>query len=331
MTDAILIAGGAGYIGSHCADHLRTHGYRTVILDDLSTGHRAAATAAGAAEFIRADIADTAALRDIFRRHRIAAVMHFAAFLLIDVSVANPAAYYRNNVCKTLTLLEAMREAGVRRFIFSSTCATFGKAQYLPIDDLHPQNPVNPYGASKHMVERVLADYDLAYGLKYAILRYFNACGADPRGRLGEHHDPETHLIPAALQAANGRRDGIQIYGDDYPTEDGTCKRDYIHVCDLAQAHRLALQSIQQEDRSLTCNLGTGTAFSVKQILNTVREITGRDFPVTVAPRRPGDPPELIADASAAKSRLNWQPRYTDLATIVRHAWQWEQTRQFTA
>ncbi|MCH9705233.1 MAG: UDP-glucose 4-epimerase GalE [Proteobacteria bacterium] len=325
--ETILVVGGAGYIGSHMVLLLIRRNYHVVVLDDLSSGHQQAVDPA--AELIIGDMADAAILQDIFNRHNISAVMHFAAFMLIDVSVANPSEYYQNNVFKTLFLLDQMRTAGINYFIFSSTAAVFGESHYLPIDNAHPKNPVNPYGSSKLMVERILADYARAYGMRYAVLRYFNACGADPQGRIGELHDPETHLIPVALQAAAGRREHFFIFGNDYDTEDGTCRRDYVHVCDLADAHLLALEKIKHEAGNVSYNLGNGNGFTVQQVVDTVKQVTGCDFIVQQQARRAGDPATLIADASNAQNELGWKPNYQDLTTIIQHAWQWEQSRVF--
>jgi UDP-glucose 4-epimerase len=252
------------------------------------------------------------------------AVMHFASFIQVGESVAQPARYYRNNVSNTLNLLEVMQALGVKRFIFSSTAATFGEPQYTPIDEAHPQRPINPYGRTKLMVEQALADLDAAWGLKAVSLRYFNAAGADPAGRLGERHDPETHLIPLVLQAASGRRPHIGVFGRDYDTPDGTCIRDYIHIEDLCQAHWLALQHLMDGGNSEAFNLGNGTGFSVQQVIDTAREVTGREIRVVDGPRRAGDPAVLVADSHRARQHLGWAPAYPELATIVAHAWAWE-------
>ncbi len=325
--DCILVVGGAGYIGSHQVDYLLQQGYQVVVLDNLSCGHRQAVS--NRATFFVGDMGDASLLSDIFTRYQISAVMHFAAFSLVGESVGNPSAYYQNNVSKTLCLLDAMRMAGVQNFIFSSTAAVFGNAEYLPIDAAHPKKPINPYGKSKLMVEQILADYAAAYGMRYAILRYFNACGADPQARLGELHNPETHLIPIALQTAQGKRDKLYIFGDDYNTVDGTCCRDYVHICDLATAHLLALEKIQREDKSIEYNLGNGNGFTVRQVVDMVLKVSGADFTVEFAPRREGDSDSLIADSTAAIQSLGWQPQYSSLETIIKHAWQWEQNRQF--
>ena len=322
----MLVVGGAGYIGSHMVKHLANRGYAPVVLDNLSTGH---AESARFGQLVVGDLADQALLDQLFSEHKFAAVMHFAAASLVGESMVDPAKYYRNNVSNTLNLLDAMVKHGVKDFIFSSTAAIFGEPQYTPIDEAHPKNPINPYGASKLMIERILEDYAAAYGLNSVSLRYFNACGADPEGDLGELHDPETHLIPLVLQAASGRRDCIKIFGSDYPTPDGTCVRDYIHIVDLCQAHHKALEKLL--DQSLSgaqgFNLGNGNGFSVKEVIETARAVVsndGKTITVDKAERRPGDPAVLVADAKAAKAQLNWQSNYAKLSEMVEHAWAWE-------
>lgn len=317
----ILVTGGAGYIGSHMVDMLVSRGYETYVLDSLVSGY---ADAVLGAELIQGDFGDTELLHKLFQQHKFDAVMHFAGFIQVGESVQNPSKYYQNNVANTLNLLDVMTEYKVSKFIFSSTAAVFGEPEYVPIDGLHPKKPVNPYGHSKLMVEQILQDYDVAYGLKSVCLRYFNAAGADPETRLGERHDPETHLIPLVLQVASRRREEIYIYGDDYDTPDGTCIRDYIHIVDLCEAHLLALQSLLKGGTSDAYNLGNGAGYSVLEIIETAKKITGKDIKVVTAERRAGDPARLIADSSRAKQELGWQPQY-DLAAIVRHAWQWEQ------
>jgi UDP-glucose 4-epimerase len=318
----ILVVGGAGYIGSHMVQMLGRQGCEVTTLDNLSSGHRDAVLNG---RFVHGDIADTALLTGLFAHGRFDAVMHFASFIQVGESVAQPARYYRNNVSNTLSLLEVMHAFEVRRFIFSSTAATFGEPQYTPIDEVHPQRPVNPYGRTKLMVEQALADLDTAWGLKSMSLRYFNAAGACPQGRLGERHDPETHLIPLVLQAASGRRPHIGVFGRDYDTPDGTCIRDYIHIEDLCQAHALALQHLMQGGASQAFNLGNGAGFSVQQVIDTARDVTGRDIRVVDGPRRAGDPSVLVADSRRARQHLGWTPAYPDLRTIVAHAWAWEQ------
>ncbi len=317
----ILVVGGAGYIGSHMVKWLGQHGCAVTTLDDLSSGHREAVLYG---EWVQGNCGDRALLDQVLAAGRFDAVMHFASFIQVGESVQQPDKYYHNNVVNTLTLLDAMRAHGVSRFIFSSTAATFGEPQYTPIDERHPQQPLNPYGRSKLMVEQLLADYDQAYGFKSVCLRYFNAAGADPDGQLGERHDPETHLIPLVLQAASGRRRQISVFGNDYPTVDGTCIRDYIHIQDLCAAHWLALNSLLQAGPSQAYNLGNGSGFSVNEVIETARQVTGQPIAVDYQPRRPGDPARLVADASLARSQLGWQPQFSQLSTIIEHAWQWE-------
>jgi UDP-glucose 4-epimerase len=320
-----LVVGGAGYIGSHMVKLLGQRGCAVTTLDDLSSGHRDAVLTG---DFVQGDMADTELLRGLFAQRKYDAVMHFASFIEVGESVREPAKYYRNNVANTLTLLSAMREAGVDRFIFSSTAAIFGTPQYVPIDERHPRAPINPYGRTKNMVEDVLGDYERAYGLRSVCLRYFNAAGADPDRRLGERHDPESHLIPLALQAASGRRAGLSVYGTDYDTPDGTCIRDYVHVSDLCEAHWLALESLRAGAGSQAYNLGNGNGFSVLEVIETAKKVTGVDFAVKHEVRRAGDPPRLVADSSAIKTKLGWSPRYADLDTIVAHAWAFERARK---
>jgi UDP-glucose 4-epimerase len=319
----ILVVGGAGYIGSHMLLRLAEDGCRVTTLDNLSSGHRDAVLHG---DFVHGDIADTALLTEVFARSGFDAVMHFASFIQVGESVVQPGKYYRNNVANTLNLLEVMRAFDVKRFIFSSTAATFGEPQYTPIDEAHPQRPINPYGRSKWMVEQMLADMDRAWGLKSVSLRYFNAAGADAQGRLGERHDPETHLIPLVLQAASGRRKEIKVFGRDYDTPDGTCIRDYIHIADLCAAHAAAVLYLTEGGGSDAFNLGNGNGFSVQEVIDVARRVTGRPIPVTDAPRRDGDPARLVADASRARRLLGWQPQFERLETIVAHAWAWEQT-----
>ena len=301
---------------------LHQAGCELTTLDNLSGGY---ADAVRWGELVEGDLADRGLLEALLRRGRFDAVMHFASFIQVGESMVEPARYYQNNLLNTLQLLDVMRAHGVHRFVFSSTAATFGEPQYSPIDEAHPQQPINPYGRSKLMVEQVLADYERAYGLKSVCLRYFNAAGADPEGELGERHQPETHLIPLVLQAASGRRPHIAVYGRDYDTPDGTCIRDYIHVSDLCEAHWLALQSLWAGGPSQAYNLGNGLGFSVQQVIATAQRVTGRSIPVVEGPRRPGDPARLVADAALARQRLGWQPRHAELDTIVAHAWRWEQ------
>lgn len=323
----ILVTGGAGYIGSHAVQALQRAGYGVIILDNLVYGHREIAEDVLRAKLIIGDIRDRTLLDELFQTYEIAAVMHFSAFAYVGESVTAPAKYYRNNVSGTLTLLEAMVAANVKFFVFSSTCATYGIPQVIPIPEEHPQNPINPYGASKLMVERILADFDLAYQLKSVSFRYFNAAGADPSGRLGEDHNPETHLIPLALMTALGKQEYLSVFGTDYPTEDGTCIRDYIHVNDIASAHILGLEYLLQGGKTDAFNLGNGSGFSVKEVIETVKEVTKRPLKVIECARRPGDPPYLVGSSEKARKILGWNPQYPDLKEIITHAWQWHQRR----
>lgn len=320
----ILVVGGAGYVGSHMVKRLGQLGCGVTTLDNLSSGHRDAVLFG---EFVQGDLANKALLAHVLQVGRFDAVMHFASYIQVGESIQKPAMYYENNVANTLNLLDAMRPAGIQRFIFSSTAATFGEPQYTPIDERHPQVPINPYGRSKLMIEQILEDYDRAYGLKSVCLRYFNAAGADPDGELGERHDPETHLIPLVLQTASGRRPFISVFGHDYDTPDGTCIRDYIHIHDLCEAHWLALQSLLQGADSQRYNLGNGNGFSVQKVIDVARGLTGKPIEVRNAPRRDGDPARLVADATLARQMLGWQPQYPDLDTMVQHAWEWEQSK----
>lgn len=316
----ILVTGGAGYIGSHACKALAAEGFLPIVIDNLCYGHREAVRWG---PFEQGDIADRSWLDDVFERHRPLAVMHFAAFAYVGESVSNPGKYYRNNVVGTLTMLEAMRDHGVNTLVFSSTCATYGVPETVPIAESAPQAPINPYGMSKLMVEAMLSDFDRAHGLKSIALRYFNAAGADPECEIGERHDPETHLIPLALEAAAGKGAPLTVFGEDYPTADGTCIRDYIHVTDLAEAHVAALRALLAGAQSRAYNLGTGMGYSVRQVLETIEKVTGRPVPHDVGPRRPGDPAELVADPSAAGRDLGWSPRKSDLDSIVGTAWAW--------
>lgn len=316
----VLVVGGAGYIGSHMVQMLGHKGCIVTTLDDLSSGHHDAVLCG---DFVQGNFGDRALLDSVLSRG-FDAVMHFASFIQVGESVQHPDKYYRNNVTYTLSLMDAMRAHGVNKFIFSSTAATFGEPQYTPMDEQHPQQPINPYGRTKLMVEQALADYDKAYGFKSVSLRYFNAAGADPKGLLGERHDPETHLIPLVLQAASGRRSNISVFGRDYDTPDGTCIRDYIHIQDLCSAHWLALVSLMNGADSQSYNLGNGNGFSVQEVIETAERVTGRKIPVVNGPRRDGDPARLVADSRLAREKLGWQPQYADLATIIEHAWKWE-------
>jgi UDP-glucose 4-epimerase len=315
----VLVTGGAGYVGSHAVDLLLRTGHEVCVYDDLSRGHAAAVPAE---ILIRGDIADRTGLAALLAERRIEVVMHFAAFALVAESVAQPELYHRNNVTGSLAVLEAMKFAGVRRIVFSSTCATYGVPERVPIREDTPQRPMNPYGATKLAVEAALAGYARDHGFATASLRYFNACGAAADGRLGEDHAPETHAIPLALATALGRRDRFTIHGDDYPTPDGTCIRDYVHVEDLADAHLKAAERLVP-GQGLGLNLGTGRGFSVREVVDACRRVSGREIPVEIGLRRAGDPPELVADPSLARARLGWEARYTDLDRIVETAWRW--------
>ena len=317
----ILVVGGAGYIGSHMVKQLSLAGNDVITLDNLSYGYR---DAVKYGEFVEGDLGDDVLLDSLFKADDIDAVMHFAGFIQVGESVIKPSMYYHNNVVNTLTLLDAMLRHKIKNFIFSSTAAIFGEPDYTPIDEKHTRQPINPYGHSKLMIEQVLDDYDKAYGLRSTCLRYFNAAGADPDGELGERHVPETHLIPLILQAASGRREDIKVFGDDYDTDDGTCVRDYIHINDLCEAHSLALEKMIATDKSARYNLGNGKGFSVKQVIDVAKEVSGNDFKVSIEPRRAGDPAVLVADATLAQQELNWQPKFASLKEIVETAWSWE-------
>jgi UDP-glucose 4-epimerase len=323
----ILVTGGAGYIGSHAVLALKQAGYDVIVLDNLVYGHRDIVEQVLQVELIVGDTADRTLLDQLFADHDIAAVMHFAAYAYVGESVNHPAKYYRNNVTGTLTLLEAMLAAEVKHFVFSSTCASYGVPKTNPIPEDHPQNPINPYGMSKLMVEQILDDFDQAYDLKSVRFRYFNACGADPEGRLGEDHSPETHLIPLVLLTALGKRDSISIFGTDYPTPDGTCVRDYIHVTDLAQAHVQGLEYLLKGGDTNIFNLGNGNGFSVREVIEVARQVTQREIKAIECDRRPGDPPALVGSSEKARTLLGWNPQYADLQDIIRHAWNWHQTR----
>ena len=327
MAQAILVTGGAGYVGSHVCKALAQSGYRPIVLDNLSRGH-ARAVRWGPLEVC--EIADADAVRRALERHRVAALIHLAAYAYVGESMEVPAIYFENNVIGTLRLLEAALGCGVKRVVFSSTCATYGAPQRLPIREDHPQQPLNPYGLTKLFVERVLQTYGRAHGLEWVSLRYFNAAGADGDGEVGEDHEPETHLIPLAIRGALGQRSGIEVYGTDYPTPDGTPVRDYVHVADLADAHVRALAHLTHGGQSRAFNLGTGRGHSVLEVLAAVARVCGRPVPVVAAPRRPGDSPTLVADATDAEKLLEWQPWRSDLATIIRTALDWERQRNPT-
>lgn len=321
----ILVIGGAGYIGSHMVRMLAKQGYNPVVFDNLSKGHR---EAVANYPFELGDLGEKARLTEVFKKYGIEAVMHFAAFAEVGESVKEPSKYYHNNVAKVLDLLDALVENDIKYFVFSSTAATFGEPIRPKIDESHPQNPINPYGNTKLMVEKILADFDTAYGLKATALRYFNASGADDSGEIGESHNPETHLIPIVLQAAAGKRPSIKMFGTDYPTPDGTCVRDYVHVNDLARAHILALEKMFKDNVSERFNLGSGNGFSVAEIVKEAKRITGIDFTVEKAPRRDGDPAVLVADSAKAERILGWKPQY-NLTRIIETAWHWEQHRKY--
>ena len=313
------MTGGAGYIGSHTCKALSRAGYLVVVFDNLVAGHRSAVRYG---ELVEGDVTDLQAVRSALRRYEISGGMHFAAFLDVGESVREPARYYRNNVVGALTVLEAMALESVHAFVFSSTCATYGNPIETPIQETHPQSPINSYGETKLAVERALPHFERAFSLRWAALRYFNAAGADPEGELGEDHDPEIHVIPRALEAAAGGP-GLQVFGDDYATPDGTCLRDYVHVSDLADAHVKALEAVVETGRSGAYNLGTGRPHSVRDVILTVEHVTGCTVPWTVVPRRAGDPPALYAAAQKAQVELHWKPRWPDLESIVRTAWEW--------
>jgi len=322
----ILIAGGAGYIGSHTAKYLSSLGYKIVVLDNLVYGHREAVLTEN---FEQVDLKDKDAVDKVFKNYKIDAVIHFAAYTYVGESVSEPQKYYHNNVVNTLNLLDVMLENNVKNIVFSSTCATYGNPLYMPLDEKHSQNPINPYGQTKLMTEKIMADYDKAYGLKYVALRYFNAAGGDAQGELGESHDPETHLIPLVLKAIKGEIPKITVFGTDYNTPDGTCIRDYVHVEDLASAHHLAVEKLINGGESDCINLGTGIGTSVKEIIDAAKAVTGLDVPLAYGERREGDPDKLFATNEKAKRVLGWNPKYTDVKDIIKTAWLWEQNKKF--
>ena len=322
MAGSVLVIGGAGYIGSHTVKALRVKGTDVVVYDDLSAGHRAAARFASA--LVEGNVHDVGRLRHTIRQHEVDAVMHFAAWAAVGDSVRDPIGYYRNNVTGTLAVLEAMAVEEVPFFVFSSTAAVFGNPIETPITEDHPKAPINAYGETKVAVERALPHFERAYGLRSSVLRYFNAAGADPDGDLGEDHSPENHLIPRAIDAAAGRS-SLEIFGDDYPTPDGTCLRDYIHVTDLAEAHLLALDALRSGKPSSHYNLGNGKPTSVREVVDTVGRVVGRPVPCTIAPRREGDPAVLFASSDRIKAELGWRPRLEDVETIVATAWAWRE------
>ena len=316
----VMVTGGAGYVGSHVVQELQALGIPCVVVDSMVRGHRQLVLGA---DVIVGDIRDAALMRRVIQDYRVDAVMHFAAYAYVGESVAEPLTYYDNNVTATVSLLKTMVESDVKRMVFSSTCATYGLPETTPIHEGHPQHPINPYGATKLMVERILQDVDRAHGLRSIVFRYFNAAGADPSGRIGEWHAPETHLIPLTLQAAAGLRNRVEIYGTDYPTPDGTCIRDYVHVTDLAQAHVLGLRYLESGERSDAFNLGNGNGFSVREVIGAVERIAGRPVKTIEAPRRPGDPPILVGASAKARRVLGWTPKLNTLDVIVETAWAW--------
>jgi UDP-arabinose 4-epimerase len=322
MGGTVLVTGGAGYVGAHCCKALASAGYRPVVFDNLVHGQEQAVRW-GPLE--RGDIADRKRLDDVFAQHRPDAVMHFAAYIAVGESVVDPGKYYRNNVAGSLSLIEAAAANGIDKFVFSSTAAAYGLPENVPITEDEPNAPINPYGRSKLMIEQILFDFEQAHGLKSAIMRYFNAAGASPDGEIGECHDPETHLIPLALDAVSGEGPELTVFGDDYPTADGTCIRDYIHVSDLADAHVRALDYLGEDRSTRVFNLGTGFGVSVREILDSIERVTGRAVPHAFGPRRAGDPPVLVSDASRAGRELGWTPGMSDLDHIIETAWSWHQ------
>ncbi|GMO43845.1 MAG: UDP-glucose 4-epimerase GalE [Termitinemataceae bacterium] len=327
----ILVTGGAGYIGSHTVRELRDAGHTVWVYDNLSEGHKEALVPSIIAEdhFIQNDINDAATLDNFFSKNKIDVVMHFCAHAYVGESVVNPEKYYKNNVAATLNLLGVMKQHNVNRFIFSSSCATYGEPKYIPIDENHPQDPISPYGETKYFVERILKSYSKAYGLNFAALRYFNAAGAHPDGSIGESHRIETHLIPLVLKTLTGEKKDIIVFGSDYETADGTCIRDYIHVCDLAAAHRLAMEYICSTQHDALINLGTGSGVSVKEVISICEKVTGKKVPVVVQGRRVGDPAVLTANSSMAERLLGFKPAHPDIHDIIKTAWYWEQHRRF--
>jgi UDP-glucose 4-epimerase len=318
----ILIVGGAGYIGSHMCKYLSKNGYLPIVLDNLSRGHEKAVKWG---PLIEGSISDRNILKRVFSEHRIDAVMHYAAYSYVGESVTDPSMYYQNNLADTICLLSEMVEAEIKNIVFSSSCAVYGEPEEIPITENHPKNPVNPYGWTKYMVEQVLNDFKYAYGVEFVSLRYFNAAGADPEGELGEDHNPETHLIPIAIQAALGKREEIRIYGNNYPTHDGTCIRDFIHVEDLAESHLLALNRMLNGKGGGTYNLGNGEGYSVREVIDITRRITGKPIRDRMVDRRDGDPAVLVGSSDKAKNELGWNPRFPDLESIVETAWHWHQ------
>ena len=323
---AILVCGGAGYIGSHINKQLHKEGYETIVFDNLIYGHKEAVKWG---KLVVGDLKNMDEIEAVFKNNQIDAVFHFAAYAYVGESVEHPEKYYYNNVANTLNLLHVMIKYGCNRIIFSSTCATYGEPEKVPITEDMPQNPINPYGATKLMVERIFQDYHKAYGLQYVVLRYFNAAGADPDGEIGESHNPETHIIPLVLDAASGKRPDIKVFGTDYDTPDGSCIRDYIHVYDLATAHLLALHHLEAGKESQFFNLGNEKGTSVLEVVNSVKQVTGRDFKVTLTDRRLGDPAKLVGSSQRAQKILGWKPIYGDIDVIVKHAWKWHEEAEY--
>ncbi len=323
---AVLVCGGAGYIGSHINKQLNQEGYDTVVFDNLVYGHREAVKWG---TFVKGDLFNINEIEGVFAKYPIEVVFHFAAYAYVGESVDEPEKYYYNNVVNTLNLLQVMRKHGCNRIVFSSTCATYGEPQRVPITEDMPQNPINPYGMTKLTVERIFKDYAKAYGLKFVVLRYFNAAGADPDGEIGESHDPETHIIPLVLDAASGKRPDIKVFGTDYDTPDGSCVRDYIHVTDLSSAHLLALHYLEKGGESDFFNLGNAIGTSVLEVVDSVKRVTGREFNVTLSDRRPGDPAKLVGSSDKAQQILGWQPTFGDIDTIVDHAWKWHENKEY--
>lgn len=323
---AVLICGGAGYIGSHVNKELYKEGYKTVVFDNLIYGHQEAVKWG---TFVKGDLANIEEIERVFQKYEIDAVFHFAAYAYVGESVTEPEKYYYNNVVNTLNLLHVMKKHGCNRIIFSSTCATYGEPEKVPIVEDMIQNPINPYGMTKLMVEKIFKDYQKAYGLQFAVLRYFNAAGADPDGEIGESHHPETHLIPLVLDAASGKREDIKIFGTDYDTADGSCIRDYIHVTDLADAHLRALHYLEEGNPGDFFNLGNAIGTSVLEVIESVKRVTGRTFKVVRSDRRAGDPAKLVGSSAKARNVLGWEPKYGDIDTIVTHAWKWHENAEY--
>ncbi len=322
----ILICGGAGYIGSHVNKAFSQSGHRVIVFDNLIHGHREAVKWGS---FVKGDLLEPSQLENVFIENKVDIVIHLAAYAYVGESVTEPEKYYYNNVVATLNLLKIMKKYGCKKIVFSSTCATYGIPKQIPITETMRQDPINPYGASKQMIERIFQDYHKAYGLKFVVFRYFNAAGADPEFEIGESHDPETHLIPLVLEAALGYRTQITVYGTDYETRDGSCIRDYIHVADLASAHLLAANYLAEGGKSDFFNLGNSCGTSVLEIIDVVKRITGKDFPVEFSKKREGDPAVLVGDSQKARKILGWEPEYDQVDTIVFHAWRWYQNKEY--